>query len=359
MSQKNKPDTSTASESTPPAEIHKLDAPAILYAIRWMIHDTFRQAITTNLFWVMLVLSGIFIFFCLGTKVTTGLLPPDAKDPELMAKSKTGKPVPAVDQTNRKYGEISLLFGAIRVPETRYAPEAVAFIRWTLSSLVAGVLGFLLLLIWTSGFVPDFLQPSSASVLLTKPIPRWVIIFGKYIGVLAFVGFQLFIFFVGTWAALGIRNGVWDFGYLLGIPLVLLHFATVYSFAVLIGVVTRSSIASIFSSLAFWLACWGMNYGRHLVVRATNETGPSHFGTVTRFLTELGYWAFPKPVDIQLLTERVLASGTKQMSPLTTDLGIETFKQYQFMPEFSIIASVAVAIGLLALAAHQLATTDY
>ncbi|MGF1578145.1 MAG: ABC transporter permease [Gemmataceae bacterium] len=359
MSQDNQSNAPEASLSSPP----KLDAPAILYAVRWMIHDTFRQALTTNLFWVMLVLSGIFIVFCLGTKVTTGLLDPDPKAAELTSISQEGKPIPVTDRLDRKLGEISLLFGAVTIPETRYAEEAVIFIRWVMSSFVAGVLGFLLLLIWTSGFVPDFLQPSSASVLLTKPIPRWVIIFGKYLGVLTFVAFQLTVFFLGTWFALGIRNGVWDMGYLLGIPLVLLHFGTVYSFAVLIGVVTRSSIASIFSSLAFWLACWGMNYGRHHVVRIVNESAaksePSPFGAVTRMLTELGYWAFPKPVDIRIVTERVLAAGSKQIPTISADLGIDTFNQYQFMPEFSILASVFVAIGFLALAAHQLATTDY
>ena len=55
---------------------------------------------------------------------------------------------------------------------------------------IAGTFGLLLTLVWTAGFVPTFLDPSAASVLLAKPSPRWQLLLGKYFGVLAFVGFQ-------------------------------------------------------------------------------------------------------------------------------------------------------------------------
>ena len=54
---------------------------------------------------------------------------------------------------------------------------------------IAGTLRTALTLVWTAGFVPTFLEPGAASVLLAKPVERWQLLLGKYVGVLAFVGF--------------------------------------------------------------------------------------------------------------------------------------------------------------------------
>ena len=55
---------------------------------------------------------------------------------------------------------------------------------------MADTLGLMLTLIWTAGFLPSFLEGRNICVLLAKPAPRWVLLVGKYVGVLAFVLFQ-------------------------------------------------------------------------------------------------------------------------------------------------------------------------
>ena len=109
-----------------------------------------------------------------------------------------------------------------------------------LAEWVAGGGGTLLALIWTAGFVPDFLQPAQATVLLSKPISRWVLLTGKYLSVLVFAGFQVTVFIFGTYLACGLSTGFWVDSYLWGIPLLLLHFAAVYSFSVLLAVCTAA-----------------------------------------------------------------------------------------------------------------------
>src|SRR5580704_8787430 len=47
------------------------------------------------------------------------------------------------------------------------------------------VAGLLLALLWTAGFLPTFLEPAHASILLAKPTPRWQLLVGKFVGVLA------------------------------------------------------------------------------------------------------------------------------------------------------------------------------
>ena len=91
---------------------------------------------------------------------------------------------------------------------------------------------------------------------------------GKYIGVLAFVLAQASYFVVGTWLALALRTGIWDANYLLSVPLLLLHFAIFFSFSLLLAVCTRSTVVSVFGSIAFWGICWAINFGRHSVMAA-------------------------------------------------------------------------------------------
>jgi hypothetical protein len=57
-------------------------------------------------------------------------------------------------------------------------------------------------LMWTASFLPNFLEPSSVTVMLVKPVTRWNLLAGKYLGIVAFVGLHFVGFVVGTWLAL-------------------------------------------------------------------------------------------------------------------------------------------------------------
>src|SRR5439155_25197293 len=125
-------------------------------------------------------------------------------------------------------------------------------------------------------------------VLLAKPVPRWSLLAGKYVGVLAFVAFFALVFVGGTWLALGLRTGVWDKRYFLCVPLLLIHFAIFFSFSAFLAVWTWSTTWTMFGSLAFWLLCWGVNFGRHAALA----------GASTTWALEAGYWLLPKPADL-------------------------------------------------------------
>jgi hypothetical protein len=36
-----------------------LSSPVLLYTLYWLIYDTFRQAFSSRIFWIMLVVSGV------------------------------------------------------------------------------------------------------------------------------------------------------------------------------------------------------------------------------------------------------------------------------------------------------------
>ena len=104
-------------------------------------------------------------------------------------------------------GTLSLAFGAVRVAVARDVRAAVHFFQLILAAGVADTLGLLLTLVWTAGFLPGFLAPQAVAVLLAKPVPRWGLLAGKYVGVLAFVLAQAVYFVGGTWLALALADG--------------------------------------------------------------------------------------------------------------------------------------------------------
>jgi len=101
--------------------------------------------------------------------------------------------------------KLSLLFGKIEISLARDVADGVRWVHYILATRVAETLGVLLSLIWTAGFLPAFLHPSAVTVLLAKPTPRWKLLVGKSLGILAFVAIHATAFVFLTWSALGSR----------------------------------------------------------------------------------------------------------------------------------------------------------
>jgi ABC-type transport system involved in multi-copper enzyme maturation permease subunit len=331
-----------------------MNGPQFIYATRWLIRDTFRQAMATRIFWIMLAVSGLCILFCLGVSIEGGLDTPQPGDTELYAHNQpfTG--------TNPDPAKLSLLFGAFQVEVPRHRETAVHMLEVVLATWVAGSAGLLLALVWTAGFLPEFLQPGAASVLFAKPVPRWTLLLGKYLGVVAFVTFQVLVFFGGTWLALGLKTGVWLYPYLVGIPVLVLHFAAIYSFSVLLGVCTRSTVACIFGAVLFWLVCWGINLGRHYTLALpTLAPGTPPLSPLTAFLTEAGYWLLPKPADLIVLLEQTLQAGQHFTVPSSWEVYRVVDRNGAYIPALAVFTSLGFAAVMLAISGRQLAATDY
>jgi hypothetical protein len=366
-----------------------MNASAALFTIRWLIRDTFRQALSSGIFWLMIGITAVCIAVCLtvnivgdpplqapdsktmealprvysqhaaadvagavGLGATPGLVPPANVTPLFSDEYKT------VAKANREHipivsGNLELGFGAIQVPLARDRATAVRSVEFHLVGWIADGAGLLLALIWTAGFLPSFLEPSAASVLLAKPVPRWSLLAGKFIGVLVFVAALNSIFVGGTWLALGIRTGVWDPTYFVCIPMLLVHFAVFYSFSAMLAVMSRSSVVCVLGSIMFWLFCMAMNTGRH-----SAHLMPE-FGQVSpafAFLLDAGYWILPKPLDFHIVLRETL--GADDFFARAVDQRALAAKGY-WHPGLSMLASVAAGVVLMVVAAYDFLTADY
>jgi hypothetical protein len=326
-----------------------------LRVIAWLVRDTFRQALASGICWLLLGVSTLSILVCLSVSVVGDVtlvkpderpdfLPrnaPEAKDKELIRKSG----VTVVE------GDLLLAFGALRIPLARDARSAVHLLELILAGGVADTLGLLLTLVWTAGFLPSFLDARSVAVLLAKPTPRRRLLMGKYVSVLAFVLAHAVIFVGGTWLAIGLKTGVWDVAYWLSVPLLLLHFAIFFSGSLALAVCTRSTVVSVFGSIAFWILCWGMNYGRHAAVAAEKLAPESRFSESLIWLADLGYWILPKPADLGMLVYNALGAQDYFQPLLAPGLSISF--------GLSILSSLAFTAWLLRAAAKQFESLDY
>jgi ABC-type transport system involved in multi-copper enzyme maturation permease subunit len=329
-----------------------LNVPAPVSAIAWLVRETFRQSTSTRLFWLMLGVSALCVAFCLGARIDGGSPLRPAGEIELFGGD--GKPLAGI---NPKPGSLSLGFGAVRLNLFRDGRSEVHFLQVLLAKWVAGAAGTVLALIWTAGFLPEFLHPDAASVLLVKPVPRWSLLVGKCLGVLAFVAFHATLFVSGTWLALGLRTGVWEPGYLLTIPLLLLNFAIAYGASSVLAACTRNATACVFGAILFWLVCFGMNYGRHAVVALPElAKGTAVARDELHLAAELGYWVLPKPADLTVLLDHALQAGDH----FRTQPEFATVERLRaFHPWLSVLSSLAFTAAMLAIAARQFAETDY
>jgi ABC-type transport system involved in multi-copper enzyme maturation permease subunit len=330
-----------------------MDAPAVIYALRWLVHDTFRQTLTSRVFWILLGLSLMCIVFCLGISVEGGAI----VDEHEIIDPKTNK---LIVETKEAPGRVSLLFGVFRYPFNRKAVDEVQFIQGIFASWIAGTIGILMALVWTAGFLPEALAPSAASVMLAKPAPRWLFLAGKYLGVVCFIGLHATIFFVGTWLALGLRTGYWPPEYLLGIPLMIYHFAVIFSFSVMLAVLFRSTMACVVGGVLFWVVCYAVNYGRHFAVVYESDLHVGHaLPGFTMFLSELGYWLLPKPADFTIMLENALNLGSTKMTLAAQQPFAAVLARGLFHPILAILSSCIFPAFALWAAASQLSTTDY
>ncbi len=277
-----------------------------LAVLRWLVADTFRQSLWTGVFWLMLGVTGVCTLFC----VIAG-------------------------------------FTRLGADESHVRELQFALAGWG-----ANIVGLLLALTFTSGFLPSFTEPSAALILLAKPVSRRLMFLGKFLGVLALFALHATIFIVATWFALGLSTGAWSAAYLATLPILLLNFAAFFSFSALLAVTTRNAVACVVGSVLFWLLCVAMNLGRHGLVAYDLES----FSTASRVLSEAAYWALPKPVDL-------LAVLHDMLNPQPLAERMEDFAKIQekgeFHPALSLAASLVFPVVVVAMSAYELETIDY
>jgi hypothetical protein len=330
-----------------------MSVPMAIGTIRWMVWDTYRQSISSHLIWLISGIHIISIVLCLSVAVAA-----DEATPEhpfqlpLYLPAGVDTDAARAEGIRIASGEMSLGFGLIRFPLRKSTADAVHWLQIWLAGILADTVGVLLALLWTAAFIPQFLEPSSISILLAKPVSRWLLIVSKYFGVIIFVCIHAIIFTIGTWTALGIRTGIWDMRYFFAAPLLVVNFSVFYGFSVLLALCSRGHAVPLFGTLLFWILCWAMNWTRHYMLMSDMGS----YTPLTHLLIETGYWVLPKPLDMSGLFYEFLHAG-EVAAPVPE--WEQAWRCGAVSGELAVLSSLVFGGVMVGLAAYEFQRLDY
>jgi ABC-type transport system involved in multi-copper enzyme maturation permease subunit len=116
---------------------------------------------------------------------------------------------------------------------------------------LAGSLGIMFAVAATAFFVPRMLEKGAADTLFSKPVGRGMLLFARYLAGLLFVAVLAFVLVGGMHIGFLVSSGYSDPGFLWSIVTLIYVFALLHGVSVLMGVMTRSTVASILMTLMF------------------------------------------------------------------------------------------------------------
>src|SRR6185295_6040481 len=127
-----------------------------------------------------------------------------------------------MDAVNGVMRGVTFFGTALRVPAFT-VKQWVENLQSGLAMLI-GTFGLFLALMATSTLFPTMLQKGSIDLLLCRPIPRWRIITARFFGGASIMAFNAVYLFVGVWAVLGLKSGIWNNGFPVSTILVIFAF---------------------------------------------------------------------------------------------------------------------------------------
>lgn len=205
---------------------------AALTQTRALLVDAYRELNSKKLFWITLALSVLVVG-------VTGMFGINEKGITIL------------------WWDFSLpLLNTTLIPKTlfyKYIFAKVAVPIW----LTWGAT--ILALISVSSLFPDFLASGAIELTLSKPIARTRLFLTKFMMGLLFVALQVAAFAFTSFLVIGLRGGGWELRLFWAVPIVLLFFSYLYSVNALLGLVTRSTIASLLLTMLFWAFLFSTN----------------------------------------------------------------------------------------------------
>ncbi|MCC7509886.1 MAG: ABC transporter permease [Planctomycetes bacterium] len=115
--------------------------------------------------------------------------------------------------------------------------------EWQMASIAQmiyslAMLGFIAI---CAGYIPNMLESGSIDLVLSKPIRRWHIYFGKYVGGLLLFSAALLGMYVATFVLFGLMHGIWLWQFFGALPMTLFSLALLYAIVGWVGLWTRST----------------------------------------------------------------------------------------------------------------------
>lgn len=191
-----------------------------------LVADTFRELLLKA---TLLILAGISTLILLGALLS-------------------------ISAEHSAEGSTLLIFGTPVLPPTDSANFSTVVAQMQSSSSTGLFAGIVLFGIFaTASVIPDALRKGTVDLYLSKPLARWELLFGKYLGAIAVIFVNILYFIGGMWLVFGIKAGVWNVNFLFSSLALTFAFASLCSLVLFLGVLFQSAAIPIIGSFLYLL----------------------------------------------------------------------------------------------------------
>jgi ABC-type transport system involved in multi-copper enzyme maturation permease subunit len=104
-----------------------------------------------------------------------------------------------------------------------------------------------------AGYVPAMIEAGSIDLVLSKPIRRWHLFFGKYIGGLLLISAALLAVYVAVFTGTGLVTGVWHWPFFNALPMTIFSLALLNAIVGWVGLWTRSTSMAMVIGYVYYL----------------------------------------------------------------------------------------------------------
>ncbi len=201
-----------------------------------------------------------------------------------------------MDAVNGVMRGVTFFGGELRIP-------ALTVKQWveTFQSGLAmfiGTFGMFLALMATSTLFPQKLQKGSIDLLLCRPVPRWRLITARFVGGTAIMAFNVAYLFFGVWTVLGLKSGIWNYGFPLSTVLVIFAFIVLFSVVMIVSVTTESGPAGLLVAATMLIFS--------PVLAAHERITPAFSSELYRRIFRSLYWLLPKSAETIAAMRRLI-----------------------------------------------------
>lgn len=174
--------------------------------------------------------------------------------------------------------------------------------------------GLFLSIFSVSSLVPNMLEKGNIDLLLSKPVARYQIIIGKFLGGTLVVFINIAYLVIGMWILFGIKFGIWETAFLYSIPMITFTFAVLYSLIIIVGILTKSSIlAMMLSYIIFIIISPILAFRENFYPLIDNK--------VTEIIIDVLYYIVPKTSELGTqMSDLSISGGIDDFQPILTSL---------------------------------------
>jgi ABC-type transport system involved in multi-copper enzyme maturation permease subunit len=198
----------------------------------------------------------------------------------------------AVSTETTADGTVLKVFGQQASPPGQYFGEVLHAMQAGLASgLFTGIVLFGIFA--TAGVIPDALERGTVDLYLSKPIARWELLLGKYLGAVLSIFINVAYFMVGAWLIFGIKCQTWDSQIILSTFTTTFMFACLYALVAFIGVLTRNTPVTIILVYLFLFLVGPVLQNRETTLFLISENA------VYRWVLDGFFYIFPQLSGLQ------------------------------------------------------------